>query len=84
MVVSVPKSDSCSTSALALSVRLPSALKSRLRREIGRSRLTDAVPLVRPSELPVADAERGAALLSRCDGAAADASAWRWRRRREA
>src|SRR5215204_68522 len=47
IVDSVPKSDNCSTSALAFSVRFPSALKSRLRRDTGRSKLALAPPRVR-------------------------------------
>src|SRR4051794_41199401 len=43
-LVSVPKSDSWLTSALAFSVRLPSALKSRLRREIGRAEINPPMP----------------------------------------
>ena len=74
--VSVPKSEKCSTSALPLSVRLPSALKSRLRREIGRSMFTPACSVVRPSELELLVPSRSAVLswwtvvspgsLSRC------------------
>src|SRR5947209_15502577 len=51
--VSVPKAESWSTSALPLIVRLPRALKSWPRREIGRSTLTAAVPVVRSIELGV-------------------------------
>ena len=58
MVASVPKSESCSTSALALSVRLPSAEKSRLRRDTGRSRLMPATPRVRPRSVSVTTPSR--------------------------
>ena len=65
--VSVPKSESWSISALAFSVKLPSALKSRPRREIGRSRLTAALPAVRPANWRCHAAARGARVSrSRC------------------
>ncbi|HEY0165361.1 MAG TPA: hypothetical protein VGB39_08325, partial [Sphingomicrobium sp.] len=54
----VPKSDNCSTSALAFKVRLPSASKSRLRRETGTSTLTEALPWRRPSEPGVTSSSR--------------------------
>src|SRR6476620_6811463 len=57
-VVRLPKLDSWSSSALALSVKLPSALNSRPRREIGRSRLTEATPVVRPTEPDVSTPSR--------------------------
>jgi hypothetical protein len=64
-VVRVPKSEYCSTSPLALSVRLPSAPKSLFRREIGRSMLIAAVPLVRPSDVELATSLRRRSLSRR-------------------
>src|SRR5258705_11248900 len=58
IVVRLPKSESWSSSALRLRVRLPSALNSRPRREIGKSKLTEAVPTVRLREPGVSTACR--------------------------
>src|SRR5215204_1055865 len=62
---SVPKPESWFTSAFALSVRLPRALKSRPLRDTGRSKFAPTSPSVRLSELEL---DRPAILfaLSRC------------------